>query len=84
MSTSHHLPAGFPAEYGRKMGGAVEVDTGKNARPGLHGKAVLSGGNHSVAREQACEINQIEAVVQILHVALGEIAFESELNSWRP
>ena len=37
--------AGFPAEYGRKMGGVVEVDTGKNAPPGLHGQAVLSGGS---------------------------------------
>jgi outer membrane cobalamin receptor len=37
--------AGIPAEYGRKMGGVVEVDTSKDDRPGLHGKAVLSGGS---------------------------------------
>lgn len=37
--------AGIPAEYGRKMGGVVEVDTGKDDHPGLHGQAVLSGGS---------------------------------------
>jgi len=41
--------AGIPAEYGRKMGGVVEVNTLRNARPGLHGTAVLSGGSFSTA-----------------------------------
>lgn len=41
--------AGFPAEYGRKMGGVVEVDTSKNDRAGLHGQAVLSGGSFGTA-----------------------------------
>ncbi len=41
--------AGIPAEYGRKMGGVVEVDTSKNDRPGFHGNAVLSGGSFSTA-----------------------------------
>jgi len=41
--------AGIPAEYGRKMGGVVEVDTSKNARPGFHGQAVLSGGSFGTA-----------------------------------
>jgi outer membrane cobalamin receptor len=41
--------AGIPAEYGRKMGGVVEVDTSKDDRPGLHGKAVLSGGSFGTA-----------------------------------
>lgn len=41
--------AGIPAEYGRKMGGVVEVDTSKNDRPGFHGKAVLSGGSFGTA-----------------------------------
>jgi hypothetical protein len=37
--------ADFPAEYGRKMGGVVEITTEKNAPPGWHGKAVLGGGS---------------------------------------
>ncbi len=41
--------AGIPAEYGRKMGGVVEVDTAKEDRPGLHGKAALSGGSFGTA-----------------------------------
>ncbi len=41
--------AGIPAEYGRKMGGIIEVDTSKDDHPGLHGKAVLSGGSFGTA-----------------------------------
>jgi hypothetical protein len=41
--------AGIPAEYGRKMGGVVEVNTLRDAHPGLHGQAVLSGGSFDTA-----------------------------------
>ena len=41
--------AGIPAEYGRKMGGVVEVDTSKDSRPGLHGQAALTGGSFGTA-----------------------------------
>jgi hypothetical protein len=37
--------AGIPAEYGRKMGGVVEVNTLQDAQQGLHGQVVLSGGS---------------------------------------
>src|SRR5579864_8056169 len=37
--------ANIPAEYGRKLGGVVEVVTAKDPRTGLHGKAVLAGGS---------------------------------------
>src|SRR5690348_3106211 len=37
--------ADFPAEYGRKMGGVVEVTTEKNTPPGWHGRAVVGGGS---------------------------------------
>jgi len=37
--------AGIPAEYGRKMGGVVEVNTARDARAGLHGQVALSGGS---------------------------------------
>jgi len=41
--------ANFPAEYGRKMGGVVEVNTARDTREGLHGAVVLSGGSFDTA-----------------------------------
>ena len=41
--------AGIPAEYGRKMGGIVEVDTRQDSHPGFHGRADLSGGSFGTA-----------------------------------
>jgi len=41
--------AGIPAEYGRKMGGVIEVNTLQNSQPGLHGQLVLSGGSFDSA-----------------------------------
>src|SRR5207248_5251700 len=38
--------AGFPAEYGRKMGGIVELNTKRNLNEGLHGQLILSGGTY--------------------------------------
>ncbi len=43
------LTAGYPAEYGRKLGGVVEVVTSRDRRPGFHGKAVASGGSFNTA-----------------------------------
>jgi hypothetical protein len=41
--------AGIPAEFGRKMGGVIEVNTLKAAEAGLHGQMVLSGGSFDTA-----------------------------------
>ncbi|HEY4741661.1 MAG TPA: TonB-dependent receptor [Candidatus Acidoferrales bacterium] len=41
--------AGFPAEYGRKMGGVVELNTFRDPQDGLHGQVVLSGGSFDTA-----------------------------------
>jgi hypothetical protein len=41
--------AGIPAEYGRKMGGVVELNTTQDTTPGFHGEAVLSGGSYDTA-----------------------------------
>ncbi len=41
--------AGIPAEYGRKMGGVIEVNTMRDAQAGLHGKLVASGGSFASA-----------------------------------
>jgi outer membrane cobalamin receptor len=43
------LTAGYPAEYGRKLGGVIEVTTQRDSRPGFHGKAELSGGSFTTA-----------------------------------
>ena len=45
--------AGIPAEYGRKMGGVVEVNTLQNPQPGFHGQLVLSGGSFDTASSAA-------------------------------
>ncbi len=39
------LTANYPAEYGRKLGGVLEVREAKEHLPGLHGKVVLGGGS---------------------------------------
>ena len=41
--------AGFPAEYGRKLGGVIEVNTLEDEQPGFHGQVVLSGGSYTTA-----------------------------------
>ncbi len=41
--------ATYPAEYGRKLGGVVELNTSHDAREGFHGQAVLSGGSFETA-----------------------------------
>ena len=41
--------AGIPAEFGRKMGGVIEVNTLKEAQPGTHGQIVLDGGSFDTA-----------------------------------
>ena len=45
--------AGIPAEYGRKMGGVVEVNTLQDPQSGFHGQLVLSGGSFDTAGTSA-------------------------------
>lgn len=45
--------AGIPAEYSRKMGGIVELNTRRETSSGLHGKLVLSGGSFDTATSYA-------------------------------
>ena len=45
--------AGIPAEYGRKMGGVVEVNTLQDSQPGFHGQLELSGGSFDSAASAA-------------------------------
>lgn len=43
------LTGGYPAEYGRKLGGIIEVVTASNPREGVHGSAVASVGSFATA-----------------------------------
>jgi len=39
--------AGIPAEYGRKLGGVVEMNTHRETSNGIHGQLILNGGSFS-------------------------------------
>ena len=41
--------AGIPAEYGRKMGGVVELNTRRETAVGVHGTAIVGGGSYDTA-----------------------------------
>ena len=45
--------AGIPAEFGRKMGGVVEVNTLKDTKAGMHGQVDLFGGSFETAGASA-------------------------------
>ncbi len=45
--------AGFPAEYGRKLGGVVELTTRQDADDTLHGQLIAGGGTYSTAQAYA-------------------------------
>ena len=47
------ITAGFPAEYGRKLGGVIEVQTTRDTRQGFHGKMVAAGGSFDTANGYA-------------------------------
>ena len=60
--------AGIPAEYGRKLGGVVEVNTVRDTRSGVHGQIVLSGGNDAgwepSRRSRRCELGSHGELIQ--------------------
>jgi hypothetical protein len=43
------LTANYPAEYGRKLGGIIEVTTEKNVPAGFHGQFDIEGGSFGTA-----------------------------------
>ena len=47
------LTANFPAEYGRKLGGIIEVTTTKDAPRGFHGQVNAGGGSFSTVTSSA-------------------------------
>jgi len=66
------MTAGYPAEYGRKLGGVIELMTEKNPPVGLHGRFEIGGGSFDLV-SGAGEIgysagkNHIEASGQGFH-----------------
>ena len=47
------LTASYPAEYGRKLGGVIEVTTEKNVPSGLHGQFDVVGGSFGTTNGSA-------------------------------
>ena len=47
------MTADFPAEYGRKLGGVVEITSPKNTPAGLHGEFDAEGGSFSTGSAHA-------------------------------
>lgn len=47
------MTADFPAEYGRKLGGVVEITSPKNTPAGLHGEFDVEGGSFSTGSVHA-------------------------------
>jgi hypothetical protein len=45
MESMRVLTAGYPAEYGRKLGGVIELMTEKNPPAGWHGRVETGGGS---------------------------------------
>jgi hypothetical protein len=66
------ITAGYPAEYGRKLGGVIELMTEKNPPAGWHGRLEASGGSFA-SLHGAAEIgysagkNHFELSGQVFH-----------------
>lgn len=45
VSQMEVMTGNIPAEYGRKLGGVVEIHTTQDMKPGFHGSASLGGGS---------------------------------------
>ncbi len=45
VSSMSVLTGNFPAQYGRKLGGVIDVTTAQDIRQGLHGSAEFGGGS---------------------------------------
>ncbi len=50
VESAQVLTAGFPAEYGRSLGGVIDVTTGSSRRSGWHGDLGASGGSFATSQ----------------------------------
>ena len=53
IESTRVLTASYPAEYGRKLGGVIEVTTEKNLPVGLHGQFDVMGGSFGTSNGAA-------------------------------
>jgi hypothetical protein len=70
--------AGIPADYGRKMGGVVELNTVQQTQPGFHGEVVLAGGSFDTA--DAFAKGQLASGKNTLDASAGGSNTEHYLN----
>src|SRR5204863_122138 len=47
LQSMNVLTGNYPAEFGRKLGGVIDVVTARDSTPGFHGKAALQAGSFS-------------------------------------
>ena len=72
------LTAGYPAEYGRKLGGVIEVVTSGQARKGFHGS--LSGAVGSFATRSGDAVGAYGRARTTLSVSAGVAATDRYLD----
>jgi TonB-dependent receptor-like protein len=68
------LTASFPAEYGRKLGGIIEVSTLKDVPVGWHGRLDAAGGSFSSASGSA----SVSYSQRNNHISLGSYGFHTD------
>jgi len=78
IQTMNVLTGGYPAEYGRKLGGVIEVVTAAQARLGFHGNAGLSIGSFSTKSGDA--IGEYGAERTTVSAAAGVAATDRYLD----
>src|SRR5262249_3838526 len=72
LQSMNILTGAYPAEYGRKLGGVIDVITTRDTTPGFHGKAALQGGSFStesgyLSGQYVAGRNTISASADALH-----------------
>jgi outer membrane cobalamin receptor len=72
------LTGGYPAEYGRKLGGIIEVVTAGQPRRGLHGSVVAGGGSFNTKSGDA--VGEYGWQKGVLSVSAGVAATDRYLD----
>src|SRR5438477_4924378 len=75
------LTASFPAEYGRKLGGIVEVTTKKDVPAGWHGRLDAGGGSFSATGVEPAVVDTRgpHALVQLLLQLLNDFGLNDSI-----
>ena len=78
IQTMNIVTGGYPAEYGRKLGGVIEVVTAAQAQRGFHGNAGLSIGSFSTKSGDA--IGEYAGERTTMSAAVGVAATDRYLD----